>query len=87
MAFRVSIPCVSVVDLTCKLARETSYEEIVQAMRTASEGPMRGIMAVTDEEVVSSDFIHDSHSCIFDVKAGIVLNKTFVKLIAWYDNE
>jgi len=86
-AFRVSNPDVSVVDLTCKLARETSYEEIVQAMRTAAEGPMRGIMAVVDDEVVSSDFIHDSHSCVFDVKAGIALNKTFVKLIAWYDNE
>jgi glyceraldehyde 3-phosphate dehydrogenase len=86
-AFRVSNPDVSVVDLTCKLAREASWEEIVQAMRTAAEGPMRGILAVTDEEVVSSDFIHDSHSCIFDVKAGIALNKTFVKLIAWYDNE
>jgi len=87
MAFRVSNPDVSVVDLTVKLARETSYEEVVAALRTAAAGPMQGILAVTDEEVVSTDFIHDSHSCIFDVRAGIALNKTFMKLIAWYDNE
>jgi len=87
MAFRVSNPDVSVVDLTCKLAREASYDEIVQAMRKAADGPMKGILYVTDEEVVSIDFIHDSHSCIFDAKAGIALSKTFVKLIAWYDNE
>ncbi|CAG9315440.1 unnamed protein product [Blepharisma stoltei] len=87
MAFRVSNPDVSVVDLTVKLAREATYAEVVGALRAAAEGPMAGILGVIDEEVVSSDFIHDSHSCIFDVKAGIALNKTFMKLIAWYDNE
>lgn len=87
MAFRVPTVDVSVVDLTVKLAREASYEEIVAALREAADGPMRGVLAVNDEEVVSSDFIHDPHSCIFDVKAGIALSTTFVKLVAWYDNE
>jgi glyceraldehyde 3-phosphate dehydrogenase len=87
MAFRVPTVDVSVVDLTVKLAREASYDEVVAALREAADGPLRGILAVNDEEVVSSDFIHDSHSCIFDVRAGISLNSTFMKLIGWYDNE
>jgi glyceraldehyde 3-phosphate dehydrogenase len=87
MAFRVPVADVSVVDLTVKLGREATYEEVVAALREYEAGPMRGILHVTDEEVVSSDFVHNSHSCIFDVKAGIALNKTFMKFVAWYDNE
>lgn len=87
MSFRVPTTNVSVVDLTVKLARETTYENVVEALREAANGPMRGILAVNDEEVVSSDFIHDPHSSIFDVKAGIALNSTFMKLVTWYDNE
>lgn len=87
MAFRVPTPNVSVVDLTCKLAKPAKYEAIVTAMRKAADGPLKGILCVADEDVVSQDFVHDSHSCIFDSKAGIQLNDTFVKLVAWYDNE
>lgn len=87
MAFRVPTADVSVVDLTCSLAKEATYEEITQAIKDASSGELKGIMAWTDHEVVSSDFIHDKHSSIFDVKAGIQLNSKFVKLISWYDNE
>lgn len=87
MAFRVPVADVSVVDLTVRLARDTSYEEICNAMKSASEKEMKGIMAFTDEEVVSSDFIGSSYSCIFDKLAGIALNKRFYKLVAWYDNE
>lgn len=87
MAFRVPVADVSVVDLTVRLARDTSYEEICNAMKAASEKEMKGILAFTDEEVVSSDFIGSSYSCIFDKLAGIALNKRFYKLIAWYDNE
>ncbi|HSW73227.1 MAG TPA: type I glyceraldehyde-3-phosphate dehydrogenase [Chlamydiales bacterium] len=87
MAFRVPVADVSVVDLTVRLARDTSYEEICNAMKSASEKEMKGIMAFTDEEVVSSDFIGSNYSCIFDKLAGIALNKRFYKLVAWYDNE
>ena len=87
MAFRVPTLDVSVVDLTVKLAIGVSYEEIVAAAKKAASGEMNGVLDVTEEEVVSSDFIHHSHSCILDVKAGIQLNPTFVKLVAWYDNE
>ncbi len=87
MAFRVPTPDVSVVDLTVKLATPTSYADIIVALREAAAGPMAGILAVTDDEVVSQDFVHDSHSSIVDVNAGIALNDTFVKLVAWYDNE
>lgn len=87
MAFRVPIPDVSVVDLTVKLSRNTSYEEICEAMKAASEKDMKGILKYCDDEVVSSDFIGDTHSSIFDKGAGIALNQTFFKLIAWYDNE
>jgi glyceraldehyde 3-phosphate dehydrogenase len=87
MAFRVPTPDVSVVDLTCKLAKPAKMEEIVAACKEAAAGPMKGIMNVTEDEVVSTDFIGDSHSSILDVKAGIQLNDTFVKLVSWYDNE
>jgi glyceraldehyde 3-phosphate dehydrogenase len=87
MAFRVPTADVSVVDLTAKLAKETTYEEICAAIKEASEGSMKGILGYEDEDVVSCDFIHDSHSSIFDSKAGIMLNPTFVKLVSWYDNE
>ena len=87
MAFRVPTMDVSVVDLTVRLAKDTSYEEITNAMKRASQNEMKGILAVTDEQVVSSDFIGTSFSSIFDQTAGIALNKRFYKLIAWYDNE
>ncbi|OMJ76457.1 hypothetical protein SteCoe_24164 [Stentor coeruleus] len=87
MAFRVPTLDVSVVDLTVKLAKPASYEEIVNAVKGAASGDMKGILGWTDEEVVSADFIHDSRSSIFDVKAGIQLNPSFVKLVTWYDNE
>jgi len=87
MAFRVPNPDVSVVDLTARLEKPASYEDICAAVKAASEGELKGIMGYTDEEVVSSDFIGDNHSSIFDAKAGISLNSNFVKLIAWYDNE
>jgi glyceraldehyde 3-phosphate dehydrogenase len=86
MAFRVPVADVSAVDLTVRLAKDTSYEEICSAMKEASEGELKGILEFCDEEVVSSDFIGD-HSCVFDKKAGIALNKRFYKLVAWYDNE
>ncbi len=87
MAFRVPTPDVSVVDLSVRLGRDTSYEEINQAMDLAAETNMRGILATTDEEVVSSDFIGSHFSCIYDKLAGIALSRRFYKLIAWYDNE
>ncbi len=86
MSFRVPTADVSVVDLTCRLARPAKYEEIKTAMRTASEGPLKGIMGYTEDDVVSSDFIGESCTCVFDAKAGISLNEHFVKLVAWYDN-
>jgi glyceraldehyde 3-phosphate dehydrogenase len=87
MAFRVPTADVSVVDLTCRLEKPAPYDAIKAAMKAASLGPMKGIMGYTEEEVVSSDFIGDSRTCIFDAKAGIPLSDNFVKLIAWYDNE
>jgi glyceraldehyde 3-phosphate dehydrogenase len=87
MAFRVPTADVSVVDLTVRVSRDTSYDEICEAIKTASKGPMKGIIAFCDEEVVSSDFIGDPASCIFDKGAGIALNPRFYKLVAWYDNE
>jgi len=87
MSFRVPTPDVSVVDLTCKLAKPATYEEICKVIKNASEGPLKGIMGYTEDEVVSTDFLGDSRSSIFDAKAGISLNPTFVKLISWYDNE
>ncbi len=87
MAFRVPTPTVSVVDLTVKTVKDTSYAEISAAMKKASETYLKGILAYTGEEVVSSDFIHCKNSSIFDAGSGIELNKNFFKLISWYDNE
>ncbi|KAK1442669.1 GAPDH [Babesia gibsoni] len=87
MAFRVPTPDVSVVDLTCKLAKPATYDEIVAAVKEAAEGELKGILGWTDKQLVSQDFVHDSRSSVFDVKAGIALNETFVKLVSWYDNE
>ena len=87
MAIRVPTINVSVVDLTVKLEKPAKYEEICALMKEASEKEYKGVLAVTSDEVVSCDFNHDPHSCTFDVKAGIALNSTFVKLVAWYDNE
>jgi len=87
MAFRVPTTNVSVVDLTAKLAKPATYDEICNKMKEASEGSMKGILGFTKDEVVSSDFIHCPLSSIFDAKAGIQLNPTFVKVISWYDNE
>lgn len=87
MSFRVPTADVSVVDLTFKTAKATSYKEICAAMKAASEGELKGVLGYTDEEVVSSDFISDSRSSIFDAGAGIELNPNFFKVVAWYDNE
>jgi len=87
MAFRVPTPDVSVVDLTVRLKKGASYDEICQTIKKASEGPMKGILGYTDEDLVSSDFYGDYRSSIFDAKAGIQLSPTFVKLVTWYDNE
>jgi glyceraldehyde 3-phosphate dehydrogenase len=87
MSFRVPTPTVSVVDLTIKTEKETSYAEICAAMKRASETYLKGILAYTDDEVVSTDFTHDTHSSIFDAGSGIELNSRFFKLISWYDNE
>lgn len=87
MSFRVPTLDVSVVDLTVKLAKETTYEEICNAVKEVSETTMKGVLGYTDEDVVSTDFISDPRTSIFDSKAGIMLNPHFVKLVAWYDNE
>ncbi|CAK7300027.1 Glyceraldehyde-3-phosphate dehydrogenase, testis-specific [Vulpes lagopus] len=87
MAFRVPTPDVSVVDLTCRLAQPTPYEAIKEAIKAAAKGPLAGILAYTEDEVVSTDFVGNTHSSIFDANAGIALNNSFVKLISWYDNE
>eukprot|EP00061_Rhincodon_typus_P004592 g22950.t1 len=82
MAFRVPVADVSVVDLTCRLAKAASYTQIKEAVKKASEGPLKGILGYTDQQVVSTDFISDTHSSIFDAGAGISLNDNFVKLIS-----
>ena len=87
MSFRVPTVDVSVVDLTVNLEKPTTYEEICAAVKKASENELNGILAYTDEAVVSSDFINDPHTSIFDATAGIMLTDTFVKLVSWYDNE
>lgn len=87
MSFRVPTPNVSVVDLTVRLERAGSYEDIKAAIKAASEGPMKGILGYTEDDVVSTDFVGDARSSIFDAKAGIALNDKFVKLVSWYDNE
>ena len=87
MAFRVPTPDVSVVDLTVKLAKPASYENICNVIKTASEGNMKGILGFCEEDIVSTDLLGDQRSSIFDKKAGIGLTDTFVKLVSWYDNE
>ena len=87
MSLRVPTLDVSVVDLTCTLAKDVTYDEICQAMKEASEGELKGILGYTDEAVVSSDFLGDSRTSIFDATAGIALTDTFVKVVSWYDNE
>jgi glyceraldehyde 3-phosphate dehydrogenase len=87
MSFRVPTPDVSVVDLTCRLSKPATYDEIKKTVKEASEGRLKGILGYTAEEVVSTDFLHDPRSSIFDAEAGISLNDRFVKLVSWYDNE
>merc|ERR1719267_264305 len=87
MSFRVPTMDVSVVDLTCKLSKGASYDDIKAAVKAASEGPMKGILGYTEDDVVSSDFIGQTETSVFDAKAGIALSDTFVKLVTWYDNE
>lgn len=87
MAFRVPTADVSVVDLTVVLNKGVKYADIAKAMKAASEGELKGILGYTDEDVVSSDFVSDTRSSIFDAKAGIALTDNFVKVVSWYDNE
>lgn len=87
MAFRVPTVDVSVVDLTCRIEKSATKKEICDAIKEAAEGPMKGILGYTEEELVSTDFIHDPRSSIFDSEASIILNPNFIKLISWYDNE
>ena len=87
MSFRIPTPTVSVVDLTVRTVKETSYKEISAAMKRASETYLKGFLAHTTDEVVSTDFIHDAHSSIFDAGSGLELNSRFFKLVSWYDNE
>ena len=87
MSFRVPTPTVSVVDLTVKTTKATSYKEICELMKKASETYLKGILGYTTDEVTSSDFIHDTRSSIFDAGSGIELNAHFFKLVSWYDNE
>jgi glyceraldehyde 3-phosphate dehydrogenase len=87
ISFRVPTVNVSVVDLTCRLEKSTSYEEVLAAVKRAAQEELKGILAYTEDAVVSTDFIHDAHSSIFDAKASLMLNDRFGKLIAWYDNE
>ena len=84
---RIPSADVSIVDLTCRLEKGATMDEICAAVKAAAEGPMAGVMEYVDEEVVSSDFRTDPHTSIFDATAGISLNPNFVKLVAWYDNE
>jgi glyceraldehyde 3-phosphate dehydrogenase len=87
MSFRVPTLDVSVVDLTVQLVKPASYEEICAAVRAAAEGPMKGILAYTEDDVVSSDFLGETCTSVFDAKAGIALTDRFIKLVSWYDNE
>merc|ERR1712012_190559 len=87
MAFRVPTPDVSVVDLTVRLGKPATYDQICDAVKAAADGPMKGYLSYTEDMVVSTDFVGDTHSSIFDAKAGIMLSSTFVKLVSWYDNE
>ena len=87
MSLRVPTSDVSVVDLTVELEKETSYEDICKAMKDASEGSLKGVLGYTEEKVVSTDFRGDPRTSVFDKDAGIQLDKTFVKVVSWYDNE
>ena len=87
MAFRVPTIDVSVVDLTVRIEKSASYDEIKAEIKRASENELKGILGYTEDEVVSQDFVGDNHSSIFDAKAGIALSPNFVKLVSWYDNE
>ena len=87
MAFRVPTPDVSVIDLTARLAKPAKYEDICKAIKAASEGPMKGVLGYTEDDVVSTDFLGEVCTSVFDAKAGIQISDTFVKLVAWYDNE
>eukprot|EP00003_Mantamonas_plastica_P030414 TRINITY_DN754_c0_g1_i2.p1 TRINITY_DN754_c0_g1~~TRINITY_DN754_c0_g1_i2.p1 ORF type:complete len:344 (-),score=118.58 TRINITY_DN754_c0_g1_i2:37-1068(-) len=87
MAFRVPTPDVSVVDLTVRIAKPASYDDIKALMKSKAEGELKGILGYTEDQVVSTDFVHDAHSSTFDADAGIALNDNFVKLVSWYDNE
>jgi len=87
MSFRIPTTDVSVVDLTVRLNKQASYEDICKAIKEASQGELKGILGYTEDEVVSQDFVHDPRSSIFDAKAGISLNPNFAKLVSWYDNE
>lgn len=87
MSFRVPTADVSVVDLTVKLSKETTYEDIIATLKKASQNSLKGVLQVTEDDVVSQDFVSDTHTCIVDAKAGIALNSTFYKIVAWYDNE
>jgi glyceraldehyde 3-phosphate dehydrogenase len=87
MSFRIPTSDVSVVDLTVELNSEASYEEICDAMKSASEGAMKGVLGYTDEKVVSSDFVGSTYASIFDSGAGIAMDPTFIKVVSWYDNE
>jgi glyceraldehyde 3-phosphate dehydrogenase len=87
MSFRVPTLNVSVVDLTCRLEKAATYDDIKKAMKAAADGPLKGILGYTEDAVVSSDFIGDPRTSIFDAGAGISLNDNFVKIVAWYDNE
>ncbi|MFS3190005.1 type I glyceraldehyde-3-phosphate dehydrogenase, partial [Klebsiella pneumoniae] len=87
MAFRVPTPNVSVIDLTVRLEKAASYEEIKKAIKAASEGAMKGVLGYTEDDVVSTDFNGEVCTSVFDAKAGIALNDNFVKLVSWYDNE
>jgi glyceraldehyde 3-phosphate dehydrogenase len=87
MAFRVPTSDVSVVDLTVELAKEATYEQICAAMKAASQGAMKGVLAYTEDKVVATDFRGESCTSVFDADAGIALDPTFVKVVAWYDNE
>jgi glyceraldehyde 3-phosphate dehydrogenase len=87
MSMRVPTIDVSVVDLTCRLEKAATYEEIKAAVKEAAEGELKGILGYTEDDVVSTDFIGEPRTSVFDAKAGIALNSNFVKLVAWYDNE
>jgi glyceraldehyde 3-phosphate dehydrogenase len=87
MSFRVPVPTVSVVDLTMRTEKSTSIKEINAAMKSASEGYLKGVLGYTEDEVVSSDFVHDERSSIYDAGASVELNSNFFKLVSWYDNE